>query len=586
MKWNQYSPSGQLLALPRENLIALKMSTPLTTIQTKQKFVVNHSHRSIRKLLKSLTKSSSRSYSSPSSSSSSRALFIDSFAARASSCEDICGIDLGTTNSAIACVIDGRATIVPIITEFLEEREDLQKVSQGIESKISNTMPSVVHYGKDSKISCGKEAEKFLKTDSRNTFSSVKRFIGRKFRKSERERKQVAYECALDERTKRVCMRVPNLGDNVYKMPEEISAVVIERLVRRAEEFRGLRRGTIVKAVITVPAYFDQMQCDATVEAGKIAGLQTVRTLREPIAAALAYGVDLLNPENFVDETIFVFDLGGGTFDVSILEVGGGTVEVLATGGDARLGGDDLDIAVAKWISKECDKKGFVVDFRGALLIARKAREQLSDVKVVKIPLPDGNEVELTRQSLEKACATVLRKMRQPCVECADSAGVNLERLRQLEEEKNKKKNKKPSSSRSAGRPFDRVLLVGGATKTPCVRTFVENTFSRKPELDLVDPDEVVAVGAAVRAGALSGQINNVDTFNPLEAGLIRAFAVAKGLNKEVKSGGEDVNFDDDFDDDDDIEFDEEYLKEDEGEWEDDEIPDDLDDLIVVNNIK
>ena len=150
----------------------------------------------------------------------------------------------------------------------------------------------------------------------------------------------------------------------------------------------------------------------------------------------------------------------------------------------------------------------------GSLLNARKTREKLSDVDMVNVPLPpDGEEVAFTRQMLEKACASVLRRMRQPCVECADSAGVNLERLRQIEEAKNRKRSK--ISARSAGRPFDRVLLVGGATKTPCVRKFVENTFSRKPELDLVDPDEVVAVGAAVRAGSLSGAIDNVDTFNP-----------------------------------------------------------------------
>jgi len=195
----------------------------------------------------------------------------------------------------------------------------------------------------------------------------------------------------------------------------------------------------------------------------------------------------------------------------------------------------------------------------------------------VNVPLPpDGKEVAFTRQMLEKACTSVLRRMRQPCVECADSAGVNLERLRQIEEAKNKKKNRNKISTRSAGRPFDRVLLVGGATKTPCVRKFVENTFSRKPELDLVDPDEVVALGAAVRAGSLSGTIDNVDTFNPLEAGLIRAFAAAKGLNNTEAGGAVGDLEDDDGEYD---EFDEAYLNEDEGEWEDDEIPEDLDDL-------
>ena len=472
---------------------------------------------------------------------------------------DICGIDLGTTNSAIAIVTDcGETEIVPILNAQTNQ--------------LTRTMPSVIHFTSDDECLTGHDAVEYLRSDPKNTFGSVKRLIGRKYRKAKEEMKSVSYECCFDDKTKRVGIKVPNLGKDVSLLPEQISAKIIERLVGEAEQYRGLESGSIEKAVITVPAYFDQTQVDATIDAGIMAGLKMVKTLREPVAAALAYGVDILNPN--VDETIFVFDLGGGTFDVSILEVGRGTVEVLATGGDSRLGGDDLDVAVARWMSKECDKKGLIVDFRGALLNARKTREKLSDVDMVNVPLPpDGEEVAFTRQMLEKACASVLRRMRQPCVECADSAGVNLERLRQIEEAKNMKRSK--ISARSAGRPFDRVLLVGGATKTPCVRKFVENTFSRKPELDLVDPDEVVAVGAAVRAGSLSGAIDNVDTFNPLEAGLIRAFAVAKGLNN-VDSGDVEDEFEDGNEDDG---FDEAYLDDDEGEWEDDEIPDDLDDL-------
>ena len=474
----------------------------------------------------------------------------------------ICGIDLGTTNSAVAIVTDsGKTEIVPIPT------------INNVET--TRTMPSVIHFTSSGEVLTGHDAVPFLRSDPKNTFGSVKRLIGRKYRKAKEDMKSVSYECCFDDETKRVGIKVPNLGEDVSLLPEEISSKVIERLVLEAERYRGLERGTIEKAVITVPAYFDQTRVDATIDAGMMAGLKVVKTLREPEAAALAYGVDIMNPD--LDETIFVFDLGGGTFDVSILEVGGGTLEVLATGGDSRLGGDDLDVAVAKWMSKECDKKGLIVDFRGALLNARRTREKLSDVDVVNVPLPpDGKEVAFTRQMLEKACTSVLRRMRQPCVECADSAGVNLERLRQIEEAKNKKKNRNKISTRSAGRPFDRVLLVGGATKTPCVRKFVENTFSRKPELDLVDPDEVVALGAAVRAGSLSGTIDNVDTFNPLEAGLIRAFAAAKGLNNTEAGGAVGDLEDDDGEYD---EFDEAYLNEDEGEWEDDEIPEDLDDL-------
>ena len=227
------------------------------------------------------------------------------------------------------------------------------------------------------------------------------------------------------------------------------------------------------------------------------------------------------------DETVFVFDLGGGTFDVSVLDVGGGTVEVLATGGDAHLGGDDLDVAIARWLSKEARALGAGVDPRGATLAARRAREKLSAAMSVDVPMPCGKKKTLTRPLLEKVCAGVLRELRLPVEIAADAAGVNLEAL-----QSNASKKKNGGGGRRAGRPFDHILLVGGATKTPAVRRFVENTFGRRVKPGLVNPDEVVALGAAVHAGALEGVVAEVETLGPMQASLIRAFA--RRMRKEA----------------------------------------------------
>ena len=423
----------------------------------------------------------------------------------------ICGIDLGTTNSCVAVVIDGRPVLVP-------------------DEKGRRTIPSVVHFAPDGCVTVGHAAAKRLTRDPANTFHSVKRFIGKRFKdkKVAEDARRVPYEvCATVPADAEamglvglgpskngagfVAVRCPALGRKVS--PEEISAQIVKKCVALASAKLGGE--LITKAVITVPAYFDDGQCDATIRAGRRAGLETVKLLREPIAAALAYGVDVTG-----DETVFVFDLGGGTFDVSVLDVGGGAVEVLATGGDAHLGGDDLDRAVAVWLAKEAKALGATVDPRGALQAARRAREKLSENTEVVVPMPGGATKTLTRPLLEKVCSEILRDLRLPVENAADSAGINLEALQA--ESRSKKASKK---SRKTGRPFDHVLLVGGATKTAAVRRFVENTFGRRPTPGLVDPDEVVALGAAAHAGALEGLVAQTETLGPMQASLIRAFA-------------------------------------------------------------
>lgn len=433
----------------------------------------------------------------------------------------VCGIDLGTTNSAVAIIVDGKATIVP-------------------DAQGRRTVPSVVTFlPNEGEVLVGHAARRRLTKDARNTFYSVKRFMGKRFEDKTvaEDARRVPYEVVRSEADDFRCnpgnlppelcldgcgprgdgsglaaLYCPALNRRV--MPEEASMHVLRHLLDLAEA--ALDDGPITRAVVTVPAYFDDDQRAATERAARAAGVETVKVLHEPVAAALAYGVDVEG-----DETVFVFDLGGGTFDVSVLDVGGGAVEVLATGGDAHLGGDDLDRAVAVWLSKEARALGAVVDPRGALVASRRAREALSDKMHVDIPMPGGVSKRLTRPLLEKVCADVLRRMRLPVENAADAAGINLEALQAAAA----KKKGKGVVSRRGGRPFDHILLVGGATRTPAVRRFCENTFGRRPRPGLVNPDEVVALGAAVHAGALEGLLAEQEMLGPMQAGLIRAFA-------------------------------------------------------------
>ena len=322
----------------------------------------------------------------------------------------ICGIDLGTTNSAVAIVVDGKPVIVA-------------------DARGNRTIPSVVSFAPDGSVLVGHDARRRLAKDPANTFSSVKRFIGKRFdsKTVKDDAQRVPYE-VIAAPDGGVALRCPALGASVTVTPVDVSRHILSTLLATAEDGAGVNRGDIKRAVVTVPAYFDDAQCAATIEAGKLAGLEKVKLLHEPVAAALAYGVDVER-----DETIFVFDLGGGTFDVSVLEVGGGTVEVLATGGDAHLGGDDLDRALAVWLAKEAKSLpgglSVEIDPRGALMAARRARERLSEAMEVEIPMPGGAVKTLTRPLLEKVCARVLRSMRLPVEIAADSAGINLEAL-------------------------------------------------------------------------------------------------------------------------------------------------------------
>ena len=339
----------------------------------------------------------------------------------------ICGIDLGTTNSAVAIVVDGKPVIVA-------------------DAKGNRTIPSVVSFAADGSVLVGHDARRRLAKDPANTFSSVKRFIGKRFdsKTVKDDAQRVPYEVVAAP-DGGVALRCPALGADVT--PVDVSRHILATLLATAEDGAGVKRGDIKRAVVTVPAYFDDAQCAATIEAGKRAGLEKVKLLHEPVAAALAYGVDVE-----ADETVFVFDLGGGTFDVSVLDVGGGTVEVLATGGDAHLGGDDLDRALAVWLAKEAKSLNAEVDPRGALMAARRARERLSEAMEVAIPMPGGAVKTLTRPLLEKVCARVLRSMRLPVEIAADSAGINLEALQAAATKGGKGiKNKRTLARRGVG---------------------------------------------------------------------------------------------------------------------------------------
>uniref|UniRef100_A0A7S0KSF1 Heat shock protein 70 n=1 Tax=Micromonas pusilla TaxID=38833 RepID=A0A7S0KSF1_MICPS len=491
----------------------------------------------------------------------------------------ICGIDLGTTNSAVAIVVDGKPVIVA-------------------DARGNRTIPSVVSFAPDGSVLVGHDARRRLAKDPANTFSSVKRFIGKRFdsKTVKDDAQRVPYE-VIAAPDGGVALRCPALGASVTVTPVDVSRHILSTLLATAEDGAGVNRGDIKRAVVTVPAYFDDAQCAATIEAGKLAGLEKVKLLHEPVAAALAYGVDVER-----DETIFVFDLGGGTFDVSVLEVGGGTVEVLATGGDAHLGGDDLDRALAVWLAKEAKSLpgglSVEIDPRGALMAARRARERLSEAMEVEIPMPGGAVKTLTRPLLEKVCARVLRSMRLPVEIAADSAGINLEALQAAVGKGGKGIKNKRTLARRGGRPFDHILLVGGATKTPAVRRLVENTFGRKPRPGLVNPDEVVALGAAVHAGSLEGLLAETETLGPMQASLIRAFASKMRRERgeeafeDLLVDADDALFDDSFDEDDQLVWTEEamarsaaaagldLLDENDDDDDDDWGPEDLNDLL------
>ena len=383
----------------------------------------------------------------------------------------VVGIDLGTTNSVIAAIESGLPSVIVNAEGF-------------------RTTPSVVAYTKKQELLVGQIAKRQAVINPENTFFSVKRFIGIKEKELVKNSKRLPYQITTDENDS-IKIKCPAL-DKEFS-PEEISAQVLRKLVGDA---RTYLRQDVKQAVITVPAYFNDAQRQATMNAGKIAGLEILRIINEPTAASLAYGLG--KKEN---EILLVFDLGGGTFDVSILDVGDGVFEVLATAGDTNLGGDDFDEAIVNWLLKEFKKKEGIdleTDMQALQRLteaAEKAKIELSTVTKAKIQLlfikitkegPKHIEQELTREFFEDLCGKLVKRCRIPVATAL-----------------------KDSPSHIKKETLDEVVLVGGSTRIPAVKTLVQELLKKKPN-ESVNPDEVVAVGAAVQAGILSGEIKDI----------------------------------------------------------------------------
>lgn len=382
----------------------------------------------------------------------------------------IIGIDLGTTNSAMAVMQSGKPEIIA-------------------NSEGNRTTPSVVAINKNGERLVGQVARRQQVTNSKNTIYEVKRLIGRNFNDKEvqRDLKLMGYEIVKSGNAVKVKM-----GDKDYS-PEEISAMILGKLKADAESFLG---EPVTEAVITVPAYFDDSQRQATKDAGKIAGLEVKRIINEPTAAALAYGLDKGEKK---DEKIAVYDLGGGTFDVSILELGDGVFEVKATNGDTHLGGADFDRTIVNYFADEFKKEHGIniTEDKAAMQRLRdeaeKAKIELSTAQEVDINLPfltadaDGPkhfEHKLTRAKLEQLVGDLISKTAEPCEKALKDAGLSASDI-------------------------DAVVLVGGMTRMPAVQEKVKQIFSKDP-MKGVNPDEVVAVGAAIQGGVLQGDVKDV----------------------------------------------------------------------------
>ena len=377
------------------------------------------------------------------------------------------GIDLGTTNSVVAIMESGSPTVI-------------------VNAEGARTTPSVVAFKKNNERLAGQIARRQAALNPQQTFYSVKRFMGRRFSEVADERNLVPYEVVAGPND---AVRF-KVGDKLYA-PEEISAMILRKLVDDASQYLG---ETITDAVITVPAYFNDAQRQATKDAGKIAGLNVLRIINEPTAAALAYGLD-----KKANETILVFDLGGGTFDVSILDVGDGVFEVRSTNGDTHLGGDNFDKAIVDWLAEEF-KKDYGIDLRTdkqALQrlteAAEKAKVELSSVSETQISLPfitaDASgprhlDIKLSRANFENLIHDLVERCRQPVISALKDAHLTAADL-------------------------DEVILVGGSSRIPSVQKLIRDLTDKDPNMG-VNPDEVVAVGAAIQAGVLSGEVKDV----------------------------------------------------------------------------
>ena len=378
----------------------------------------------------------------------------------------VVGIDLGTTNSVVAVLEGSEPTVIP-------------------NAEGGRTTPSVVAFNKDGERLVGQVAKRQAVTNPENTVYSIKRFMGRRFSEVSEEQKMVPFKVTEAGNDVRVEVR-----GKLYS-PPEISAMVLQKLKQSAEDFLGEK---VTKAVITVPAYFNDAQRQATKDAGRIAGLEVLRIVNEPTAAALAYGLDKKK-----DETIAVYDFGGGTFDISVLEVGEGVVEVKATNGDTHLGGDNLDQRVIEWIVSEFKKEQGLDLSKDKMALQRlkeaaeKAKCELSTTLETEINLPfvtadaSGPKhlvLKLTRARFEQLVEDLLVRSMGPVKQCLADAGV------------------KPGE-------IDEVVLVGGSTRIPKVQALVREFFGKEPHKG-VNPDEVVAVGAAIQAGVLAGDVKDL----------------------------------------------------------------------------
>jgi molecular chaperone DnaK len=380
----------------------------------------------------------------------------------------IIGIDLGTTNSCVAVMEGGEAKVIP-------------------NEEGGRTTPSVVAFTKSGERLVGQVAKRQAITNPENTIYSIKRFMGRRFNEVNDEMKMVPY-------------KVKQQGDHIAVVaqgkeytPPEVSAMILQKLKKAAEDYLGT---SVTEAVITVPAYFNDAQRQATKDAGKIAGLDVKRIVNEPTAAALAYGLDKKK-----DETIAVYDFGGGTFDVSILEVGEGVIEVKSTNGDTHLGGDNLDQRIVDWLISEfksesgldLTSKGNEMALQRLKDAAERAKIELSTAQETEINLPfitaDASGPKhlvrkLTRAKLESLVDDLLQKSVGPCKQAMKDAGVDASKI-------------------------DEVVLVGGQTRMPKIQQLVKELFGKEPHKG-VNPDEVVAIGAAVQAGVLAGDVKDL----------------------------------------------------------------------------
>jgi len=379
----------------------------------------------------------------------------------------IIGIDLGTTNSVVSVMEGGQAVVIP-------------------NQEGGRTTPSVVAFTKAGERLVGTVAKRQSVTNPENTIYSIKRFMGRRFNEVSEEMKLVPYKVVAGENGD---ARVEINGKRYS--PPEISAMILTKLKEAAEAYLGEK---VTKAVITVPAYFNDSQRQATKDAGQIAGLEVMRIINEPTAAALAYGLDKKK-----NETIAVYDFGGGTFDISILEVGDGVVEVKSTNGDTHLGGDNIDQRIIDWLVQEFKKETGVDVSKDQMALQRlkeaaeKAKIELSNVLETEINLPfltaDASgpkhmNVKLTRARLEQMVADILDRASGPCKQAIADANVTPAQI-------------------------DEVVLVGGSTRMPKVQQQVRDLFAKEPNKS-VNPDEVVAVGAAVQGGVLGGEVKDV----------------------------------------------------------------------------